>query len=49
MRKRPVKIGGREITVRLDEIDAKIRMNRNVIILHTIIIVCAVCAGIAFL
>jgi len=49
MRTRPVKIGGQEITGRIDEMEAALQMHSRLIILHSIIIVCAVCAGIVFL
>ncbi len=49
MRKKPVKIGGREINERIDAIEAKVKFNRKLLILHSILLTCAVCAGIIFL
>ena len=49
MRTRPVKIGGQEIISRIDKIEAMTRVHSKLIMLHSIIIVCAVCAWIVFL
>ena len=49
MRKKPVKIGGHEINKRIDDLEGLVNVNRKLLILHSILIVCAVCAGIIFL